>query len=242
MSKVQHVTEWKTDWNQFRLVFFSLSIFWQTLQLATENFQNQCNCNWWSSLLKLGSIQLWSFFWSSELDLWTLLPLTFWIVSLLTACIGIELLWHTFYRLTFSASCILRWSPLLLNMLSFQSRNFLLKPELLHAISDLGLKHPDQSFPIQNMWNEGERGYLRLFMIWTFNPAIPDDWWGSNKFKPSHRNLASSGFNVFELAWTSCLNMIKLIQISVQMVWQCHIVSHLPFYKDNSRALVEAWR
>ena len=39
---------------------------------------------------------------------------------------------------------IVHWSPLLLNMLSFQSRDFLLKPDLLRAISDLGFEHPSE--------------------------------------------------------------------------------------------------
>ena len=42
------------------------------------------------------------------------------------------------------ASCILHWSPLLLNVLSFQSRDFLLKPDLVRAISDLGFEHPSE--------------------------------------------------------------------------------------------------
>ena len=41
-------------------------------------------------------------------------------------------------------ACIVHWSPLLLNMLSFQSRDFLLKPDLLRAISDLGFEHPSE--------------------------------------------------------------------------------------------------
>ena len=46
---------------------------WQKmLQLATEKFQSLCNCNQWSGLLQLGSVQFQSFFWSSELDLQTL--------------------------------------------------------------------------------------------------------------------------------------------------------------------------
>ena len=44
----------------------------QMSQLATENFQNLCNRNQWSGLLQLGSVRFWSFFQSSELDLWTL--------------------------------------------------------------------------------------------------------------------------------------------------------------------------
>ena len=45
--------------------FFWFSIFQQTLQLATEKFQNLCNCNWWSNLLQLGSVRFWSFFFFS---------------------------------------------------------------------------------------------------------------------------------------------------------------------------------
>ena len=73
VSKVQHLTRWKTGFNQSRPVFFSLSIFQQTLQLATEKFLNLCNCNQWSGLLQLGSVRIQSFFWSSRLDLQTLL-------------------------------------------------------------------------------------------------------------------------------------------------------------------------
>ena len=63
MSKVQHMTGRKTGF------FFGFFIFQQTLQLATEKFQNLCNCNQWSTLLQLGSVQFRSFLWSSELDL-----------------------------------------------------------------------------------------------------------------------------------------------------------------------------
>ena len=72
VSKVQHMTGWKTGCNQSRPVFFGFLIFWQTSQLATENFQNLCNCNQWSSLLQLGSVRFRSFFQSSELDMRTL--------------------------------------------------------------------------------------------------------------------------------------------------------------------------
>ena len=58
-------------WNE-RPVFFGFLIFRQTSQLATEKFQNLCNCNQWSGLLQLGSVRFRSFFQSSELDLWTL--------------------------------------------------------------------------------------------------------------------------------------------------------------------------
>ena len=57
---------------------FSFSIFQQTLQLATEKIQNLCNRNRWSGLLQLGSVQFRSFFQSSELDLWTLIPQKEW--------------------------------------------------------------------------------------------------------------------------------------------------------------------
>ena len=60
-----------TWWDE-RPVFFGFSIFQQTSQLATEKFQNLCNCNWWSGLLQLGSVRFRSFFQSSKLDLWTL--------------------------------------------------------------------------------------------------------------------------------------------------------------------------
>ena len=59
-----------TDLDRF---FFGFSIFWQTLQLATEKIQNLCNRNWWSGLFQLGSVWFWSFFQSSELDLRTLI-------------------------------------------------------------------------------------------------------------------------------------------------------------------------
>ena len=59
-------------WRDERPVFFGFLIFRQTSQLATENFQNLCNCNWWSSLMQLGSVQFRSFFQSSKLDLRTL--------------------------------------------------------------------------------------------------------------------------------------------------------------------------
>ena len=62
----------KTGCNRSRPVFFGFSIFQQTSQLATEKFQNLCNCNRWSGLLQLGSVQFRSFFQSSELDLQTL--------------------------------------------------------------------------------------------------------------------------------------------------------------------------
>ena len=72
VSKVQHMTGRKTGCNRSRPVFFGFSIFRQTSQLATEKFQNLCNCNWWSGLLQFGSARFWSFLQSSELDLWTL--------------------------------------------------------------------------------------------------------------------------------------------------------------------------
>ena len=72
VSKVQHMTGRKTSCNLSRLVFFGFLIFQQTSQLATEKFQNLCNCNRWSSLLQLGSVRFQSFFQSSELDLQTL--------------------------------------------------------------------------------------------------------------------------------------------------------------------------
>ena len=59
-------------WQDERPVFFGFSILQQTSQLATEKIQNLCNCNRWSGLLQLGSVQFWSFFHSSELDLQTL--------------------------------------------------------------------------------------------------------------------------------------------------------------------------
>ena len=59
-------------WRDERPVFFSFSIFRQTLQLATEKIQNLCNRNRWSGLLQLGSVRFGSFFQSSELDLRTL--------------------------------------------------------------------------------------------------------------------------------------------------------------------------
>ena len=74
VSKVQHMTGQKTGCNQSRPVFFSVLIFQQTLQLTTEKFQNLCNCNRWSGLLQLGSVQFRSFLQSSKLDLRTLAP------------------------------------------------------------------------------------------------------------------------------------------------------------------------
>ena len=73
VSKVQHMTGRKTGCNRSRPVFFGFSIFRQTSQLATEKIQNLCNRNWWSGLLRLGSVRFRSFFQSSELDLRTLL-------------------------------------------------------------------------------------------------------------------------------------------------------------------------
>ena len=69
----------KASFNWSRLVIFGLSIFQQTSQLATEKFQNLCNCNWWSSLFQLGSVQFQSFFQFRELDLvvylgWEFMP------------------------------------------------------------------------------------------------------------------------------------------------------------------------
>ena len=72
VSKVQHITKRKTACNRSRPVFSGFSIFQQTLQLATEIFQNLCNCNWWSGLFQLGSVQFRSSFQSSKLDLQTL--------------------------------------------------------------------------------------------------------------------------------------------------------------------------
>ena len=81
VSKVQHMTGRKTACNRSRPVFFGFSNFQQTSQLATKKFQNLCNCNWWFSLLQLGSVQFRSFFRSSKLDLWTLLEISCKIVS-----------------------------------------------------------------------------------------------------------------------------------------------------------------
>ena len=61
VSKVQHMTGWKTGCNRARPVYFGFSNFQQMSQLATEKFQNLCNHNWWSGLLRLGSVRFRSF-------------------------------------------------------------------------------------------------------------------------------------------------------------------------------------
>ena len=76
MSKVQHITGWKTSCNWSRPVFSVLQFFNKHHNWQPQKNQNLCNHNWWSGLLQLGSVQLWSFFQSSKLDLWTLVDQT----------------------------------------------------------------------------------------------------------------------------------------------------------------------
>ena len=102
-------------WQDERLVATSLdwfsfgfSIFQQILQLATENFQNLCNCNWWSGLLQLGSVRFRSFFQSSELDLWTLLEGLSHNETVLTVCC---LLWTPWPRKVFRRSLFVEFVP-----------------------------------------------------------------------------------------------------------------------------------
>jgi hypothetical protein len=60
----------RKDWLQpvrTGLLFFMKPSDWQL-----KNFRIKGNCNWWSSLLQLGSVQFQSYFQSSQLDLQTL--------------------------------------------------------------------------------------------------------------------------------------------------------------------------
>ena len=87
---------------------FGFSIFQQTLQLATEKFQNLCNCNRWSGLLQLGSVRFQSFFQSSELDLQTLLEGLSHDETVLMICC---LLWMPWLRKVFHRSLFAEFVP-----------------------------------------------------------------------------------------------------------------------------------